>query len=216
MKLDKFFQLFVVKERKFYPLFIRQSENIIEAATVLQALVKESSPEKRKSLCEQIKKYEKDGDTVVSTIYKELYRSFVTPFDREDINNLAFTTDSFLDLMYDAAKKISIYNPKKNDPIWAQIADNIHRDAVLIKEIMENLEKMRSKHDTIYKHCSEIGEIEHTVDDLYEDSISKLYSSEQDAIELMKYINIVQSLEDTTDLAKKVSNIIRTILIKQA
>ena len=86
MKIDRFLQLFVVKEKKFYPLYIEQAANIEAAAKLLVELLQEQDPEKQKALYKDIKEYEHSGDMITAKLYEELNKTFVTPFDREDIN----------------------------------------------------------------------------------------------------------------------------------
>lgn len=216
MKIDRFLQLFVVKEKKFYPLYISQMEIIKVAADTLKSLFLESNPELQKDYYKQIKDLETKGDKVTATIYEELNRTFVTPFDREDIHVLASRIDTFLDLIHDAARKQVMYRPKTTYKDLITIVDYIKEDAVILCEIMKDLEFLSKKSEIIVKKCSRIKVIEHKVDELYEDFNSFLFESEKDAIELVKHKNIVQSLEDTTDRAKEVSDTIRNIIIKLA
>lgn len=216
MKIDRFFQLFVVKEKKFYPLYIAQLEIIKVAAEDLKSLFLESNPELQKDYYKQIKDLESKGDKVTATIYEELNRTFVTPFDREDIHVLASRIDTFLDMIHDAARKQVMYRPKTTYKDLITIVDYIKEDADLLCEIVKDLEFLSKKSEIIVKKCSKIKTIEHKVDELYEDFNSFLFETEKDAIELVKHKNIVQSLEDTTDRAKEVSDTIRNIIIKLA
>ena len=90
MKIDRFLQLFVVKEKKFYPLYIEQAANIEAAAKFLVELLQEHDPEKQKVLYKNVKEYEHSGDMITAKLYEELNKTFVTPFDREDINEWAY------------------------------------------------------------------------------------------------------------------------------
>ena len=216
MKLDRFFQLFIVKEKKFYPLYISQAENIAEASKLLKVLIEETAPEKQKNLYREIKGLETKGDRITATIYYELNKTFVTPFDREDINALASRVDSFLDFIHDAARKLLMYQPKSKYKDLNMIVDHIIRDADLVLEIMKNLECLTKKSSYLLDLCQKIKEIENIVDEIYEDFSTHLFETEKDAIELVKNKNIVQSLEDATDRAKDISDTIRSIIVKLA
>jgi len=216
MKLDRFFQLFIVKEKKFYPLYVSQAENITEASKLLKVLIEETEPEKQKNLYREIKALETNGDRITATIYYELNRTFVTPFDREDINTLASRVDSYLDLIHDAARKLLMYQPKKRYKDLNIIVDNIIRDSELVLEIMQNLEWLTKKSSHLLSLCQKIKEIENIVDEIYEDFSTHLFENEKDAIELVKNKNIVQSLEDATDRAKDISETIKSIIVKLA
>lgn len=212
--LDRFFQLFVVKEKKFYPLYIKQAEITEKAAGLLVELLKEDSYEKRKELGKEIKKNESEGDKVAYTIFDELYKTFVTPFDRADIQQLASRVETFLDFIHDAAKKIVIYHPRSIDKVWIEIGESILEDAKILSGIMKELEFLSGKSKFLMQKCERIKEIEHEVDDLYECYMSNLFEVEKNAIELIKYKNIVQNLEDATDKAKEIGDCVKTIIVK--
>jgi predicted phosphate transport protein (TIGR00153 family) len=216
MKIDRFIQLFVVKEKKFYPLYIAQLENIKVAAADLRSLFLESNIEQQKELYKKINNLEMKGDQITANIYEELNKTFVTPFDREDIHILASRIDTFLDFIHDAARKLVMYQPKTTHKDLITIVDFIVEDAQILAEIIADLEFIAKKSDSITLKCRKIKEIEHKVDGLYEDFNTFLFQTEKDAIELVKNKNIVQSLEDTTDRAKDISDSIRSIIVKLA
>ena len=216
MKIDRFLQLFVVKEKKFYPLYISQTENIVVAAEELKRLYLESNYELQKESYRKIKDLETKGDQITAKIYEELNKTFVTPFDREDIHVLASRIDTFLDFIHDSARQLAMYKPLSPSKDLITIVDLILEDAKLINEIARNLEFLVKRNGEILKLCKRIKEIEHKVDELYEDYNIFLFQNEKDAIELVKNKNIVQSLEDTTDRAKEISDSIRSIIVKLA
>lgn len=214
MKIDKFFQYFVVKEKKFYPLYIRQAEIVENAAELLVKLLKEESPEKRKEISKEIKRLETQGDEVERELFDELYKTFVTPFDREDVQMLTSRVETFLDFIHDSAKKIVIYHPQAIDKVWVEIGEAILEDARILSGIMKELEFLTSKSKFIMQKCTRIKEIEHEVDDLFECYMSNLFEVEKNGVELTKNKNIVQNLEDATDRAKEIGDCLKTIIVK--
>lgn len=216
MKIDKFLQLFVVKEKKFYPLFIEQATNLKRASVMLVEMLQGPDSDRQLVLYKEIKGVESDGDTITRLIYEELNRTFVTPFDREDIHQLDSKIDTFLDFIHDAARRIAMYRPREIDATLLKIGNLIDRDADLLIEIARELEHIQKKPEPIYEKCVQIKQIEHEVDELYEQFMSDVFAHEKDAIELVKLKNIVQALEDTTDRAKEVGDILRGIIIKFA
>lgn len=214
MKFDDILQLFVVKEKKFFPLYIASAKNILEASKLLLEQTKAEDPDHRRSLAHRIKERETEGDSITNRINSELMDAFVTPFDRDDIHNLAEAMDSFLDCIRDSSKKIAIYQPKNTSEKLVEIAEYLVKDASLLVEITERFENIRKDLKGIDELCLKIKEIEHIVDDIYESYMSNLFEKETDAIELVKEKNILQALEDTTDTAKNASSVIRSILVK--
>ena len=216
MKIDRFLQLFVVKENKFYPLYIEQAVNIEAAAKLLVELLQERKPENQKTLYKKVKDYEHSGDQITARLYEELNKTFVTPFDREDINRLGSSMDTLLDFIHDAAKRVLMYRPKNVNQLMVAMAQCIVEDARILGQIMDELDQLQKRPQEINEKCVRIKQIEHDVDNLYEEFMSDVFANEKDAIELVKLKNIGQVLEDATDRAKDVSDIVRGIIIKFA
>ena len=215
MKIDKFLQLFIVKEKKFYPMFISQMDIINQATKELKFLFLESNYEVQKELYKKINSLEVEGDHITGRIYQELEKTFVTPFDREDIHILAYRIDTFLDFIHDSARKQVMYKPKNTYKDMITIIDYLIELSEILKEMVGKLEFIMKQHEEIVSRTLRIIEIERHVDQLYENFNCFLFENEKDAIELVKHKNIVQSLEDATDRAKDISDCIRSIIVKQ-
>lgn len=216
MNIDHLLQLFVVKEKSFFPLFVKSAENISSASALLLQQTKEADPDERRILSHRIKERETEGDNITRQIVEVLMNAYITPFDRDDIHDLAEGMDSFLDSIRDASKKISIYQPKDPSKKLIEIAEYIDKAAGLMVEATKHFDTLRKDVRRLDKICDEIKEIEHTVDDIYESYMSNLFEFEKDAIELVKKKNIAQALEDTSDIAKAVSSKIRSIVVKNS
>lgn len=214
MKLDNFLQLFVVKEKRFFPLFIQAAENLVKASTLLLELAKEDNTDHREILSHRIKECETTGDTFTNRINDELLVAFVTPFDRDDIHELAQDIDTVVDIIRDSAKKIAIYQPAGCDEKITEMAEYIDKAAHTILDITNKFETIRKDYVEIGKMCNDLKEIEHIVDEIYASFLSHLFKEEKDAIELIKKKSIVQALEDATDAAKDFADTVRCILVK--
>ena len=216
MKIDRFLQLFVVKEKKFYPLYVEQAACIDGAAKLLLELLQEQDAEKQDRLYKCIKEYEGQGDVITAKLYEELNRTFVTPFDREDVNRLSSAMDTFLDLIQNSAKRMVMYRPKEVHQSLVRLGEYIEEDARIVKDMMSELEFLQKKPHEMNDKCLQIKRIEHEVDDLFEHFMSDVFANEKDAIELVKLKNIAQALEDATDRAKDIGDVVRGIIIKFA
>lgn len=216
MALNNLFTRGSNREKHFFPTYLQQAEAAQVAAKYLKELVKSDDPEERKLLTRMIKKQETTGDELLREFYIELNEAFITPFDREDMNALAMDLDKFLDFINYSAKTILMYNPKKIDKQIKEIIDNIHEDASLMIQIFKLMEDIGKNHQELEDLCQKVTNIEHTVDDIYGDYITYLFSNEKDEIELLKYKEIAQAIEDTTDHAKDVTDTVKTIIIKQS
>ena len=216
MALNNLFTRGSSREKHFFPTYLKQAETAQIAAKYLKELVKSDDPEERKLLSRMIKKQESTGDELLREFYVELNGAFITPFDREDMNALAMDLDKFLDFINHSAKTILMYNPKKIDKQIKEIIDNIHEDASIMMQVFGLLDELGKNHQKISELCQKVTLIEHAVDDIYGDYISFLFSNEQDEIELLKYKEIAQVVEDTTDRAKDVTTTVKSIIIKES
>lgn len=214
MKLDKFLQLFVVKEKTFFPLFVQTTANIVKAANLLVELTRDSDQINRQMLANRIKECETAGDTFTDHIIEKLIDAYNTPFDREDIHQLAQDLDTFLDGIRESAKKFAIYQPDGADEKLIEMALMILRDAELMHEITGKFENMRKESAELGRLCDAIQETEHSADDIFTAYMSDLFKGNIDFIELVKKKNIIQTLEDTCNEGKDVSETVRTILVK--
>ena len=216
MALNNLFTRGSSREKHFFPTYLQQAEAAQVAAKYLKELVKSDDPEERRLLTRMIKKQETTGDELLREFYIELNEAFVTPFDREDMNALAMGLDTFLDFINHSAKTILMYTPKKIDKQIKEIVDNIHEDASTMIQIFSLLDDLGQNHQQIGELCDKVTQIEHVVDDIYGDYISYLFGNEKDEIELLKYKEIAQAVEDTTDRAKDVTGIVKLLIIKES
>lgn len=216
MKLDDILQIFVVKDKKFHPLFVQSAENIKKAAEHLVALTKEEDFDHRDSISKRIKEYENTEDEVTNSIIEELLNSYVTPFDRDDVHDLALALDTVMDLIRDSAKKIAIYQPKGVEPKLIEMAELLVKAGDKFVEMTGLFDNMRKNAPAIDAVCNDVREVEHDADDVYASFMSQLFKEEKDTVELIKKKNIIQALEDTCDSAKVVSDLVRSILVKMS
>lgn len=216
MKLSTIFPFLYKHDSTLYPLYIKQVTIVENAAKLLVDLMKCDSYEERSELCKQIKACESQGDTIANQIFETLYKAKYTRFSRVDMQQLASMIESFLDLIHDSAKKLVIYHPKYIDNVWIEIGESIQEDAKIITGIIKELGHINEKAKFLMQKCYTIKDIEHEVDDLYECYMSNLFEVEKDSIEITKNKNIIETLEDTTDMAKEIADSIKSIIVKVA
>ena len=215
MSLDSFFQFFVPKEKKFYPLYIQQAENIEKAAKLLRNMLVETDLNRLDALKKEVKTYETAGDEVLQTFYTQLNSTVLTPFEREDVHELAEMMDNFLDRIDDCANIVLTRRFVDIDNDLTTMADNIMFAAESLKNITINLEFMTcGKGKDIARLCNEIKVIEHDSDEIYGNFINKIFTQNYSLVEIIKRKDLVQVLENTTNSAKYISDKIRSIHAK--
>ena len=215
MSLNTFFQKLVPTDLKFFPLFESIAALIIQASTAQQQVFDHDDPVKQKDLFKQIKDIENKSDDIVEKIFGELDKSFVPPFDREDIHELTTSLDLVIDLINKVAQRIRQYRPKEIPSEFKDFSKMVTRGCEQISLAVVELRSLK-KPNKILKACKKILDIEKEADDLYHITISNLFKKEKDAIELIKQKEILENLENTVDCIKDVSDALKKIILKTA
>ena len=216
MSLNSFFQFFVPKEKKFYPLYIQQADYIDRASKLLYQMIRKTDIQQLEDLKKEIKACERAGDEVLQTFYSQLFNTVLTPFEREDVHELAEMMDTFLDRLDDSANIILTRRFTDVDDDLTTMTENIMFAAECLSSIIRDLEFIdnKSKNKEINRLCQEIKTIEHDNDELYGSYIHKLFSQDFSLTEIIKRKDLVQVLENTTNSAKYISDKIRSIISK--
>lgn len=216
MNIDKFLKFFVPKDHSFYPLFEKDAANLVKAAELLIELLSTSDPAEHERIYQHIKEVEHIGDEITDTTYHQLNKSFITPFDREDIHELTANIDNVVDSINGIGRRICLYKPKKLLPVYGEMAKMILEGAKEIKICIHCLNDAAANKDEITRACDRIKDIEHKADDYYFVAVSELFEQEKDPSELLKNNKILEILERCVDEEEDVSDTIKAILIKMA
>ncbi|MCL1910927.1 MAG: DUF47 family protein [Leptospirales bacterium] len=215
MAINNIFSFLLPKESKFFPL-ISEVGAIIGKASKLMVEFINSDRENMEELYAKIKSCEKEADKLTDTIFRELNNTFITPFDREDIQLLCETLDDVIDSINSSSKRVLIFQPKHIPAEFVKMCEIISASCDVIKLSVEELKTVKRNADKMLGYCERLHEFEHDADDLYEEYIRQLFEAEHDGIEILKLKEIIQDLERTTDIAHYVGKIIKTIIVKYA
>ncbi|WP_289091439.1 DUF47 family protein [uncultured Bacteroides sp.] len=213
---NSFFSRFAPQEPKFFPMLKHLSEILICSSNLLVESFEHNTPEKRSEYYKRIKDVEREGDKQTHQIFDELGKTFITPFDREDIHDLASTVDDVIDGINSCAKRITIYNPHPISDSGKELSKLLQQEAIYIGKAMDELETFRKKPAALREYCEKLHDIENQADDVYELFVKKLFEEEKDCVELIKIKEIMQELEKTTDTAERVGKILRNLIVKYA
>jgi len=204
------------KEPKFFPTLKEMSTIILTASDLMVECVSQCDHDVSIEFYKKIKEQEKLGDVLSNSIFDELNKSFITPFDREDIHHLATTLDDVTDYINSCAKRIVLYNPKSMPDSAVALGKLIKEGAVCIDKAVDVLGMLKKDSNKIKVYCKELHDIENKADDVYENFIINLFETEKDDIEVIKLKEIMQELEKATNAAEQVGKIIKAIVVKYA
>lgn len=214
--IDKFLKFFVPKDHSFFPLFESDAQNLVKAAELLKELMETSDFSEHERLNKEIKEVEHIGDEITDKTYEQLNKSFITPFDREDIQELTGHIDDVVDSINGISRRICLYKPKKIMPIYKEMAEMIYQGAVQISIAVNCLKDPGANKAIISEACDKVQDIEHKADELYYVGISELFEKEEDTKELLKNNKILEILERCVDEEEDVTDTLKAILIKMA
>lgn len=215
MSLNSIFQYLVPKDRKFIPLLESASSNLVDVSKVLYDMLTTSDPIRRTEMIRQIEKLEHKGDEITHTIFNELAATFITPFDREDIQYLASGLDDILDYIHGSAKRIELYKIDPIHPAMVKLAELIVQASQEINNAVGGLRSMRNI-PRIRESMVKVNSIENHADDLFDNAVARLFEDEKNAVEIIKLKEVLSALETATDKCEDVVNTIETIIVKQA
>ncbi len=216
MKLIKRFRSLFASRTHILPIYTQQVAYIKQASSALVKMTATSGHDEWKRLEKEVKLCETQGDAMLTEFYEQLYERIFTPLDRIDLQAIAMYMDEFLDNINDSAKSILLYLPERIDPQLAELAQYIESEADALKDLVVCLENVKANFSSLTLVCDRITELEHAADDAYEEYIGHVFHNEKNPIELMKYKNIAEMFEDTTDAAKRVSDYVRKMLLRYA
>lgn len=201
------------RDEKFFDLFTAVAKLNVEAAKLLQELLK-AGLDSRRPIVDSIKRLEHQADQITHDVVGRLDRTFITPLDREDIHMLGSRLDDVMDLIDGTARRIQMFRAGEAPAGAGMLADVIHRATLQLLIAVENLENDRN--GSVLEACKQVKQLEEEGDSLYHEWVGKLFEGAPDALLVIKWKEIYDTLERTLDQAEDVSNVLESVSIKHA
>lgn len=199
------------KDEKFFDLFMEHVSLLCRSAGLLRTGLQQGY-EGICGISKEVEKLEREADEIIHQIFSRLQTTFITPFDPEDIQTLATSLDSVLDVIEDVTFRIVAYR-----------LDPIPEAALRIGEIIDSSTQALSRalhalHDRrpVLEDCIEINRLENEADVFERTLVAALFSSHVDAITLIKQKEIIEKLESATDLCEDVADVIQNVAVKNS
>ena len=202
------------KEKKFFLMLKDQASNVVDGASEFKNLIdnyNSLSDVKRKELVKKIKEIESKGDNIVHNIIGSLDKTFITPIDKEDIHRLSMLLDDVIDFIYATSIRLTIFK-------ISRINDHIRKLSDIILETVKKIELGVigvSKLKSMNRFYIDIHTLENKADDIYHEALGDLFNK-KNPIEIIKYREIYEYLENITDRCEDIANVIESIVVKHA
>ena len=200
---------FTPQKREFYALLAQASANAVEIARLLVELL-DRFPNDGAELIGRIKQHEHAGDRLTSEVVGLLNRTFVTPFDRDDIYRLAAALDDVCDNVDEAADNLGSYGVSKVPPLAREQADIILRSAIKLDEAVERVDGFKDS----TRQLEELRDLEDEADRLLRDGVGELFRNEQNPVSIIRWKDIHERLEEAVDACENAADVLEAIFVK--
>jgi uncharacterized protein len=197
------------QKREFFGLYTRASANTVEISRLLVELL-ERFPKEDGELIRRIKEREHEGDHLTHEVVDLLNRTFVTPFDRDDMYRLAGALDDVCDHVDEAAGDVVSYGVGRVRPAALQQANIILRAAEKLNDAVGKLNGFQDSR----RQLVELRELEDEGDRVARDAVGELFSSEGDPIALIRWKDIYERLEEAVDACENAADVLEAIVVK--
>jgi predicted phosphate transport protein (TIGR00153 family) len=199
----------VPQRREFFVLFSRASSNAVEIARLLVQLL-DRFPAEGAELIGQIKEREHTGDELTHEVVSLLNRTFVTPFDRDDIFRLASAIDDVCDYVDETADNLGSYGVAEVPRHAREQADVILRATIQLDEAIQRLEGFKDSS----RQLAELRALEDEGDRLLRDGVGELFRSGVDALTVIRWKDVHEGLEEAVDACEEAADVLEAILVK--
>jgi predicted phosphate transport protein (TIGR00153 family) len=201
---------FIPREEKFFDLFVEDALNVLSGARLLEQFFR--NYDERERLANQLLDLEHAGDQMSHAIGQKLEKTFVTPFDREDIHALISRLDDIIDFIEEVADTCILYNIEAPTPVALAQAEIIVRQC---EQLAEGLAQLRTFKD-LDKYWIEVHRLENEGDRVVRVAMAELFKNGQDPVEVIKWKDVYSLLEKAIDACEDAANVIERIVVKHA
>lgn len=198
------------RDEKFYDMFTELAKRLTASATILKEMFQD--PTHLDAKVTAIKGLEHEADNLTHDIIDRIDRTFVTPFDREDIHALASELDDVIDLIDGTARRAQIFRVQKARPAAVVLAEVLARAGCAVEEGVREMKNAKQ----IFAISEKLKVLEEEGDAVYHDAMGKLFAEGGDALEVIKWKDLYDKLEDALDQCEDVGNVLQSIALKNA
>jgi predicted phosphate transport protein (TIGR00153 family) len=211
----RFFRAFLPKEERFFDLFARHSQVVLQGALALQGMLR--GGDETPIFCQRIDQFEHDADNITREVLTAVRRTFITPFDRGDIKDLITSMDNAIDQMHQIAKAVILFEVRSFEPPMPEMGTLLVECANLVGRALPLLQSIGSNVSMLAAITEELTKLEGRVDDLHDIGLKELFLKHRDAntMDFVVGAEIYDHLEKVADRFDDVANEISSIVIEQ-
>jgi uncharacterized protein Yka (UPF0111/DUF47 family) len=198
------------KDERYFDRFTDLAVRVREAAGTLDRFFQGQAPQP--TTAAEVKRLEHECDEISHEILRSIDQTFITPIDREDIHQLAVRLDDVMDLIDGTVRRLGLFQIESPTPNSARLSQLIVRTSTELVEAVSQLRKQKG----VMEHCIQIKKLENEADVAYGESIASLFRGKPDAIELIKWKEIYDTMERCMDSAVVVAHVLESVVLKHS
>jgi uncharacterized protein Yka (UPF0111/DUF47 family) len=201
------------RDENFFGCFERHAALTIEGAKEMRRIVQ--GGQNIRALAARIKEIEHETDVITHSCVERLHKTFITPFDRDDIHRLITRMDDVMDYIDSAAIAVVLYELTEMTPAARDLADVLVRSTESVASAVAGLRHVKQSED-ILRACIEVNRLENKADDILRDALADLFRGATDPLLVLKWKEVYEALENATDRCEDVANVLEGVVLEHA
>ena len=215
MSLNAIISWLKPREMVFFDLLEAAVDNVYQASQVFDREIRSNDGARFADLRRQMKDFEHVGDDLTQQIIERLNHTFVTPLEREDILHLAFAIDDVVDRLHAVCERLILYRITHVMPAMTEISSIIVEGCGEITHLTRSLRNMSNQKE-ISDRIRRVHELETKADSIYHAALAQIFENPKDAIELIKWKELLEQVEHATDKIELVAKVVGSTVMKNA
>lgn len=204
----------IPKSTNFFDLFEKQAGYALDAAVCFKEIVQKGSFSDDDTF-QKMRDIEHHGDEIAHSILDNLNKTFITPFDREDIHSLAKQLDDVIDMLYTIVNRLKVYKISGTDKHLVEFALVIEESTRAVLSAVKGLRDLKHG-ETVSEACVEINRLENVGDSMRDTVLEELFAVQKNPLDVIKWKDIYQDAETVLDICEDVAHVVDSIRVKQA
>ena len=204
-------RLFPREGNEFFDYFEKHATRTVDAARLLKEML--DNPSDAQAQAKRIHEIEHEGDQITHHAIEKLHQTFITPIDRGDIHTVISRLDDILDLIDSTAERLWLYDMKEVEPEARSLGDVLVNATIEVQRAMGHVRNLKDRH-AILRTCTEINRLENEGDSIIRRAVARLFHEERDPIQVIKWKEIYDYLEDAIDRCEDVANVLEGVALE--
>ena len=206
------------RDQAFFGAFTAHAKLCVEGSRKLAELL--ADPQRAEALAKEIKDLENEADGITHDTVKQLHETWITPLDRADIHDLITKLDDVLDMIEAVSERVAIFRVRDKNALAEQLADVLRRSCDALAKAVALVPTVAKSSKEILEAAVEVNRLENEADDVYRKALGQLFNPEPNtnvnALEVLKWREIFDYLENATDACEDVANVLEGIVLEYA